>query len=783
MDRCPGLLAVHLSRTRLQSLVLFACCFLHSHKLPFQIAHLNLLSSAMGLLAPTASTGLACMSKPGFHFSQIYRYGLTGSCVHLKLDLENIQLASRGYVIHTRSARSKRVWIYRMTVAQASQQVFSVALEGLKSAENANVNPVLKDSGQVSLIQFELSKLSSLQLEMEDFPSEMQKVPYLVEDLNQPSSSAAIESQAATGEGTSLIDAIPDAIPASPYTSLTDQDSALESIRSSAPSVNNGIDSAQEAANSAKDSILSSESKSVIEAYEALLSGERSSMESDSAVDAISQASKSVSDAFEETKSVLANTISEVQDSLQNSINDAVSAVKSTYDNINGSLVDSFKNISDLSGKSLNVVESGDGKASSFSQESPLDLLTSSFRMGTPVNNLLKGVITTVESAIVYTSVAMGKLIVTGYTSTKGILPVDVQLYLDATEKKLSEFAGPIEFALKQVYAIIPDAERALGIDPENAVIPVIIAIGGSIFLGALYWQSTYGGYSGDLAPASALDLLTKDGNIVLVDIRPEALQEIEGIPDLRRQARFKVANVEAIKVQGSIQKFLKNVDDTDAVINATIIKNLKCVERNTKVIVMDAEGSQSKRLARALKRVGIKMPYRIEGGFQAWIADGLRVKKIGQETPLSIIKEETEAILEEIKPTPGGLAAVTLGTFAGIYALIEWEKTLQLLGLICIIQVVFSRFNSYESVDDIKADLRILLRPFALASQGIVWVAGKVEPSKLQLATSPSTSAVQDRVLQAAAKHGPLPSELDQQQEGQPLEVAASEGIDTSTQ
>ena len=59
-------------------------------------------------------------------------------------------------------------------------------------------------------------------------------------------------------------------------------------------------------------------------------------------------------------------------------------------------------------------------------------------------------------------------------------------------------------------------------------------------------------------------------------------------------------------------------------------------------------------------------------------------------------------------------------------------------------------------------------MRPFAVAKEGIVWVAGQVEPNTLQLATSPSTSDVQDRVVQAAAKHGPLPSEPPDQLESQ---------------
>ena len=59
----------------------------------------------------------------------------------------------------------------------------------------------------------------------------------------------------------------------------------------------------------------------------------------------------------------------------------------------------------------------------------------------------------------------------------------------------------------------------------------------------------------------------------------------------------------------------------------------------------------------------------------------------------------------------------------------------------------------------------RILLRPFRFVGEKILWAVGQVEPSTLQLATSPSTSAMQDRVLQAAAKHGPLASESEPEQ------------------
>lgn len=62
----------------------------------------------------------------------------------------------------------------------------------------------------------------------------------------------------------------------------------------------------------------------------------------------------------------------------------------------------------------------------------------------------------------------------------------------------------------------------------------------------------------------------------------------------------------------------------------------------------------------------------------------------------------------------------------------------------------------------------RLLQKPFRSLGDGILWAVGQVKPGTLQLATSPSTSAVQDRVLQAAAKHGPLASELVEDDESE---------------
>eukprot|EP01018_Ginkgo_biloba_P015545 Gb_41712 [translate_table: standard] len=110
------------------------------------------------------------------------------------------------------------------------------------------------------------------------------------------------------------------------------------------------------------------------------------------------------------------------------------------------------------------------------------------------------------------------------------------------------------------------------------------------------------------------------------------------------------------LEVEGSIRKLLKNANEIDDVLIAAVIRNLKIVNGGTKVIIMDANGIQSKKVARVLRKLGIKRSYRLQGGFQSWRADGLRIKQLKTETPLTILKEETEAILEEVKPTTGAI-------------------------------------------------------------------------------------------------------------------------------
>ncbi|VAH82836.1 unnamed protein product [Triticum turgidum subsp. durum] len=140
---------------------------------------------------------------------------------------------------------------------------------------------------------------------------------------------------------------------------------------------------------------------------------------------------------------------------------------------------------------------------------------------------------------------------------------------------------------------------------------------------------------------------------LLMFGLRQEIdLRGKDGIPDLRRAARSKYASVASPEIKGPTKKLLKGGSEVDDALVAVVIRNLKLVKGDSKVIIMDANGTRSKSIARLLKKLGVQQPYLVKGGFQSW-AKNLRVKELKPETALTVINEDAEEILEGIKPTP----------------------------------------------------------------------------------------------------------------------------------
>ncbi|XP_021906913.1 calcium sensing receptor, chloroplastic isoform X2 [Carica papaya] len=374
----------------------------------------------------------------------------------------------------------------------------------------------------------------------------------------------------------------------------------------------------------------------------------------------------SVKNSFEEF-------IAGVKESFGSSFNKGENAVKSSVDTITSSITAITKNASEAVDNAVSKVfptvdqtgEFAGNKITSFS----FDLKQTSGEATVVAVNLLRRAIVAVED-----SIANGaSFLVYSYGSAKELLPPEIRDALNLSEEKAVNILRPIGTAFQQVYITIEELERNLGLNPDDPILPFVLFLGTSATFWVFYWLWAYGGYSGDLSPKSTLELLTGKENALLIDVRPEVLRERDGVPDLRRTARFRYASVSLPEVYGPERKIFKSAKELNDALVAVVIRNLKTIPDRSKVIVMDADGSRSKGIARALKKLGVERPYMVQGGFQSWVKQGLRSKELKPETTLTILNEEAEAILEDISPTPFQVLGFGAGLVAASYALLDY--------------------------------------------------------------------------------------------------------------
>ncbi|TYI60909.1 hypothetical protein E1A91_D10G137100v1 [Gossypium mustelinum] len=440
-----------------------------------------------------------------------------------------------------------------------------------------------------------------------------------------------------------------------------------------------------------------------------------------------------------------------VNESFNSSVNRGENAMRNLLDKITSSITSVTTSASEAVD---NAQALADNKVSNLSN----DLNEASNKANAFAVDLLRRTIVVVENSLFNGASSFGYY----YGSAKERLPPEIKDALTLYEERTGKALKPVGAALQQVYTGIEGVERSLGFDPSDPIVPFFLLFGTSATLWVLYWVWAYGGYSGDLSPKLTLELLSGKENAFLIDVRPEVLRERDGIPDLRRVARFRYACVSLPEVNGFMGKVLKSGRDLDDSLIAVVIRNLKTIEDRSKVIIMDADGSRSKGIARSLRNLGVKRPYLVQGGFQSWVNQGLRVKELKPETALSILNEEAEAILEDINPSPVQVLGYGVGSIAAIYALLEWEKSLQLIGILGLVLTIYRRVSSYKNAEDLKKDLTLLLGPAKVGAVAYSWIAGKLETNGIGLSTSPSSLDVQNRVLQAAAKLESQPSNAE---------------------
>ncbi|GAY64544.1 hypothetical protein CUMW_234360 [Citrus unshiu] len=451
-------------------------------------------------------------------------------------------------------------------------------------------------------------------------------------------------------------------------------------------------------------------------------------------------------------KSSFDDFLAGVNESFSSSMIKGENAVKSSLDTITSSLTSIKKSTSEAVDNVVSRVFSSfdqtGGSAGSKLTNFSTDLKEASSKATVAAVDVLRNTIVALEESITNGA----SFVVYYYGTTKESLPPEIRDALNLYEDRAVKLWGPVGSALQQVSVAIEGLERSLGFDPNDPIVPFVVFLGTSATLWIFYWWWTYGGYSGDLSSKSTLELLRGKENAVLID----DLRERDGIPDLRRGARFRYASVYLPEVGGSVKKLLRGGRELDDTLTAAVIRNLKIVQDRSKVIVMDADGTRSKGIARSLRKLGVMRPFLVQGGFQSWVKEGLRIKELKSETALTILNEDAEAILEDINPSP-----------------------VQFLGFGV---TIYRRVASYNDAEDFKQDVRLLLAPVRIGARAFSWAAGKLETNRPGLPTSPSSVDVQNRVLQAAAKHESQPADTEGIQDPSSESVASmNENVDLS--
>ncbi|KAH9726875.1 Rhodanese domain-containing protein [Citrus sinensis] len=451
-------------------------------------------------------------------------------------------------------------------------------------------------------------------------------------------------------------------------------------------------------------------------------------------------------------KSSFDDFLAGVNESFSSSMIKGENAVKSSLDTITSSLTFIKKSTSEavdnVVSRVFSSIDQTGGSAGSKLTNFSTDLKEASSKATVAAVDVLRNTIVALEESMTNGA----SFVVYYYGTTKESLPPEIRDALNLYEDRAVKLWRPVGSALQQVSVAIEGLERSLGFDPNDPIVPFVVFLGTSATLWIFYWWWTYGGYSGDLSSKSTLELLRGKENAVLID----DLRERDGIPDLRRGARFRYASVYLPEVGGSVKKLLRGGRELDDTLTAAVIRNLKIVQDRSKVIVMDADGTRSKGIARSLRKLGVMRPFLVQGGFQSWVKEGLRIKELKSETALTILNEDAEAILEDINPSP-----------------------VQFLGFGV---TIYRRVASYNDAEDFKQDVRLLLAPVRIGARAFSWAAGKLETNRPGLPTSPSSVDVQNRVLQAAAKHESQPADTEGIQDPSSESVASmNENVDLS--
>jgi len=266
----------------------------------------------------------------------------------------------------------------------------------------------------------------------------------------------------------------------------------------------------------------------------------------------------------------------------------------------------------------------------------------------------------------------------------------------------------PTQGVAKFVTSLIGASVELVRALPYGDFILVGTAVGLPIYL---WYDKEFGGYSGKMGATKCLQLMSK-GRAVLIDTRDERVRAREGIPKLRRRARQMAVAVPGEPLESELARLVRTPGQLELDIHAVRILGLKGLSEDMSIVVMGPSESNMIALARTLRRMGVRQPYVLDGGFRGWKGDKLEVldgTTAYEGGTIRVIADDVEYVAEEARvllSDPWRVAGIVGGLGASALLLYDWKSTLQFVGVLGIQLSIVKRLseynNSQEFIDDV---------------------------------------------------------------------------------
>lgn len=252
--------------------------------------------------------------------------------------------------------------------------------------------------------------------------------------------------------------------------------------------------------------------------------------------------------------------------------------------------------------------------------------------------------------------------------------------------------------------------------NPDTGVALLAFIFGSPVLLAVL--GAALRGYDGDVRPKACYESLEKNGNAKIIDTRSEEAIRNEGVPDLRGSARNKGEIVRVVKLNEKERRQTRGARQIELTIAAEKVKKLSSIGSKLYFI-----GPDAKDLAKMVKsETFARKCYTISGGFEGYRSSGLKLRKGGYKKNVAeVAAEEASEIgsraTRAVQSSVGSVSTTvktaddSMKVVYGLLALgvvvgaIEYEKTLQFIGVVGIELTLLNAFLSYENpLDAISA-------------------------------------------------------------------------------